>query len=141
MAPYDRLSSAGLVEVARHFRILSSGWYELRRLPCTWWPGYALKKVRRAPHWRRRGTVLLTHPGCLLSYRRTYATMLGGIMHYLKTQRVTVLVTHWWEYFRDGRVDEPFIDFLHETAAYLATHPELKVISFGELASGGIPLN
>jgi hypothetical protein len=141
VAPYDRLSSAGLVEVARRFRILSGGWYELRRLPCTWWPGYALKKARHTPHWRRRGTLLLTHPGCLLSYRRTYATMLGGIMHYLNSQRVTVLVTHWWEYFRDGRVDEPFIDFLHETAAYLATHPELKVISFDQLANDGIPLS
>ena len=141
VAPYDRVSRFGLQEVARRFRIFSSGWYELRRVPCAWWPGYALKKVRRAPHWRMRGTVLLSHPGCLLSYRRTYATMLGGIVHYVNTQRLTVLVTHWWEYFRDGRADEPFIEFLHETAAYLATHRELKVISFAQLAEGGIPLN
>jgi hypothetical protein len=52
-----------------------------------------------------------------------------------------VLVTHWWEYFRDGRPDEPFIDFLHETADYLATHPHLKVISFEDLATGKYPLN
>jgi len=54
---------------------------------------------------------------------------------------LTVLVTHWWEYFRDHRVDEPFIDFLHETASYLATSPDIKVISFADLVNGHIPLN
>jgi hypothetical protein len=67
--------------------------------------------------------------------------MLGAIFHNLQTEQLTVLVTHWWEYFRDGRPDEPFIDFLHETADYLATHPHLKVISFEDLATGKYPLN
>jgi len=39
---------------------------------------------------------------------------------------LTVLVTHWWEYFRDGHPDEPFIDFLHDTAEYLAHNPEIR---------------
>ena len=34
-----------------------------------------------------------------------------------------------------------FIDFLHETASYLATHPDLKVISFTDLVTGSISLN
>jgi hypothetical protein len=141
VAPYDKLSRAGLEEVAARFRILSTGWYELRRLPYAWWPNYAFKKLRHAPHWRVGHTLLLSHPGCLLSYQRTYSTMLGGILHYLKAQQLTVLVTHWWEYFRDDSPDEAFIDFLHETAFYLATHPELKVISFSDLLSNRIRLN
>jgi Uncharacterized protein conserved in bacteria (DUF2334) len=141
VAPYDKLSRAALLEVAARFRVLSSGWYELRRLPRRWWPKYALKKVRQAAHWQVGRTLLLTHPGCLLSYQRTYSTMLGGIIHQLNTNRLTVLVTHWWEYFRNGRPDEPFIDFLHETASYLATHPQLKVISFSDLVGCNFPLN
>ncbi len=141
VAPYDKLSRASLQEVARRFRVLSTGWYELRRLPYTWWPRYLLKKVRHVPHWRVGQTLLLTHPGCLLSCHRTYSTMLGGIIHYLQTQQLTVLVTHWWEYYRNGVADQPFIEFLHETAAYLATHPEIKVISFKDLAQGGVRLN
>jgi predicted deacetylase len=141
VAPYDKLSRAALAEVARRFRVLSTGWYELRRLPYRWWPGYAAKKLWRRSHWRIGQTMLLTHPGCLLSYQHTYSTMLGAIFHNLQTEQLTVLVTHWWEYFRDGRPDEPFIDFLHETADYLATHPHLKVISFEDLATGKYPLN
>ncbi len=141
VAPYDKLSRPGLCEVAARFRILSTGWYELRRLPYSWWPRYGLKKLRKAPHWRVGQTLLLSHPGCLLSYHHTLSTMMGGIFHYLENQRVTVLVTHWWEYFRNNEPDEPFIDFLHETASYLATRPNLKVITFDDLLEKGVELN
>ena len=43
VAPYDRLSRVGMTEVARCFRVLSTGWFELRRLPLGWWPKYAFK--------------------------------------------------------------------------------------------------
>jgi hypothetical protein len=134
VAPYDKFSRVSLGEVAGRFQVISSGWYELGRLPRSWWPRYALKKLRGSPHWKVGQTWLLSHPGCLLSCHRTYSRMLEGIMHYLETQPLTVLVTHWWEYFRDGQPDESFIQFLHETAGYLASHPGLKVIPFADLA-------
>ncbi|HVV73219.1 MAG TPA: DUF2334 domain-containing protein [Verrucomicrobiae bacterium] len=140
VAPHDKLSRISLGEVQKRFRVLSTGWFELRRLPYAWWPRYFFKKLRQAQHWQVRGTILLSHPGCLLSCHRTYSTMMGGILHHLKTNRLTVLVTHWWEYFRDGVPDEPFIDFLHETASHLATCPETQVISFEHLASGSVAL-
>ncbi|HWI59200.1 MAG TPA: DUF2334 domain-containing protein [Bacillota bacterium] len=141
VAPYDKLSRASLQEVARRFRVLSTGWYELRRLPYSWWPQYAVKKLRQVPHWRVGRTLLLTHPGCLLSCQRTYSTMLGALMYHFNNRQVTVLVTHWWEYFRNNEADKPFIEFLHETAHYLATHPGLKVITFSDLVNRRIRLN
>ncbi len=142
VAPYDKLSEAALHQVTKRFRILSGGWYELNRLPVAWWPRYFLKKLRHAPHWRIGKTFLLSHPGCLLSYQRSYGNMLRTILEYVLSQNVTVLVTHWWEYFRDGQADEPFIGFLHETGAYLASHPDIKVISFEDLVhQKGLRLN
>jgi len=141
VAPYDKLSRSSLEEVARRFQVLSTGWFELKRLPRSWWPRYFCKKVSSAPHWRVGKTLLLTHPGCLLSCFRSYNTMLDGILRHVNEQQLTVLVTHWWEYFRNQQPDEPFINFLHETAEYLAGHPDIKVISFSELVSGRIPLN
>src|SRR4051794_39940534 len=79
VAPYDKLSRASLSEVARRFRILSTGWFELRRLPYSWWPQYFMKKVREVPHWQVGRTLLLSHPGCLLSYTRSYTGMLDAI--------------------------------------------------------------
>jgi predicted deacetylase len=141
VAPYDRFSRVSLEKAARQFRVISTGWFELRRLPFAWWPQYALKKMLKRKHWRVGRTLLLTHPGCLLSYRRSYATMLESVKHAVQSQAITVLVTHWWEYFRDGKPDEKFIGVLHQTAEFLSTQPDVRVISFDDLASGKVALN
>jgi hypothetical protein len=134
VAPYDRLSRTSLREVVKRFRVLSTGWFEWRRLPVSWLPRYALKKCFRRLHWRIRRTFLLSHPGCLLSYQRPGVTMLEEVKNVVASRRVTVLVTHWWEYFRNGKPDEPFIQVLHDTGAWLARQADIKVISFDDLA-------
>ena len=141
VAPYDKLSRASLEEVARRFRVLSTGWFELRRLPLKWWPQYVLKKASRAAHWRIGQTLLLSHPGCLLSYRRSFSSMLDTVLQHLSSQQLTVLVTHWWEYFRDNRTDEQFIEALHEIGEYLARNRDIKVISFSDLVDRSMTLN
>jgi hypothetical protein len=141
VAPYDKLSRPSLTAVRRRFKVLSTGWFELRRLPYSWWPGYFFKKLRGTAHWRIGHTTLLSHPGCILSCFRNYDEALPEIQRQIKQRRLTVLVTHWWEYFRAAQPDEAFIRTLHQTADYLANDPEVKVISFQELAAGKICLN
>jgi hypothetical protein len=141
VAPNDQISRVGFEEVSKRFKIVSTGWYELNRLPVAWWPKYALKKTLRTPHWKVGNTILLTHPGCHLSYHKSYETMLDEIKKSIDSRRVTVLVTHWWEYFRNHTPDEQFIALLHETADYLAHRNDLKVISFDDLAEHNISLN
>ena len=134
VAPYDRFSRVSLSEVAKRFRVISAGWFELRRLPFAWWPQYALKKMLRRPHWQVGRSILLTHPGCLLSYQRPYPTMLESVRKQVESRRLTVLVTHWWEYFRDGHPDNAMLGILHATAEWLAGNPDVRVISFDDLA-------
>ena len=141
VAPHDRFSRASYREVARRFRVVSSGWFELRRLPHSWWPRYFIKKALRATHWRTGRTILLSHPGCLLSARRDFDCMHDEIVQAIQNRRLTVLVTHWWEYFPDGNPNKRFISLLHETADYLAAQPDIKVISFDKLAQGSLELN
>src|SRR5438552_1986082 len=90
VAPYDRLSRAAFLQVSSHFRILSSAWYELGRLPLAWWPRYLLKKLRDTPHWQVGSRLLLAHPGCLLSYTRNFSEMLASIIARIQGQRLTV---------------------------------------------------
>jgi hypothetical protein len=141
VAPHDRLSRAGLLSVAARFDLLSTGWFELGRVPRAWLPGYLVKKIRSAPHWRVGATSLLSHPGCLLSHTRPAGEILDALKREIRRRRVTVLVTHWWEYFRDATPDREFIGVLHATAGFLATEPGLRVITFAEAAGGGIPLD
>jgi len=136
VAPYDRFSGVSLGEVAKRFRVISAGWFELRRLPFSWWPQYALKKMLKRAHWSIGRTILLTHPGCLLSYQRPYPTMLESVKKCVESQRLTVLVTHWWEYFRDESPDSAMLAILHATAEWLAGNPDVRVISFDDLTIG-----
>jgi hypothetical protein len=138
VAPYDKLSRPSLRAVAKRFSVLSTGWFELRRLPYSWWPRYLFKKLRGAAHWRIGHTALLSHPGCILSCFRNYTQALPEIQRQIKQRRLTVLVTHWWEYFREDHPDEPFIRVLHQTAEYLASDPEIQVITFRDLSASPV---
>lgn len=140
VAPYDRMSRGALLEVAARFDVISTGWFELGRMPLRWWPAYAKKKLQRSPHWRAGGAALLSHPGCLLSFHHPYADMLASVQRTVESRAVTVLVTHWWEYFRDRKPDEPFIAVLHEVAAWLGSRKDIRVVSFRDIASGAVSL-
>jgi hypothetical protein len=141
VAPYDRFTRTSIKETAKRFPIISSCWFELRRLPFAWWPRYALKKARRLPHWTVGQTLLLSHSGCHLSYHRPYHQILQGIRDTVREQHLTVLVTHWWEFFRENKPDEKLIRILHETADYLACEPNLEVIRFSDLLKGKVRVN
>ena len=133
VAPHDKFSRAAFRKCADHFDVISTGWFELTRLPHAWWPNYLVKKVRHTPHWRAGKTLLLSHPGCLLSRFRQPDQILNQIKSAIARSPLTVLVTHWWEYFPDGKPDSNFIAVLHKTADYLAHQPDLKVLAFDEL--------
>jgi len=141
VAPHDKLSDVSFVEAARHFYVISTGWFELRRLPLRWWPKYARRKVLKTPHWQVGDTFLLSHPGCLLSCHRPYDKMLETVTSAISRQRLTVLVTHWWEYFRNNQSDDALIEVLHQIARYLACQPSVEVVSFNDVAAGKVPLN
>ena len=133
VAPHDKISRSSYNEIQRRFRVVSTGWFELRRLPHAWWPMYAWRKIRKRSHWRVGNTLLLSHPGCLLSRHRPYEQILDSVRRAVNSAKLTVLVTHWWEYFPTQKTDERLIGILHETAEFLANDPTMRVISFDEL--------
>ncbi len=141
VAPYDRLSRAAILEVAARFGVISTGWFEAGRIPRRWWAAYALKKLGRRPHWRAGGACLLSHPGCLLSYHRPREGMLASVRQAVLGARLTVVVLHWWEFFRNGVPDEGLIGVAHEVAGWLASRPDVRVVSFREVASGRVPIS
>jgi len=141
VAPYDRLSRRAFLAVARRHPVISTGWFEARRLPRRWWPVYARAKLLARPHWRAGPTTLLSHPGCLLSHHRPYPEMLACVRRAVESRALTVLVTHWWEYFRDGKPDEEFIGILHSVADWLASRPDIRVTTFRAVAEGRVALS
>lgn len=141
VAPYDRITRASYMELAKRFALVSTGWFELGRTPVSWWPRFFLRKIQRRNHWRVNGLTLLSHPGCLLSYHHAPETILPAIINAIAERNLTVLVTHWWEFYREGEADQRFIKVLHETADYLGTRKDVKVISFQDVAEGKVPID
>lgn len=89
------------------------------------------EKPRALAH---RSHVPVSYLGCPLSRHRDCSQMLDTIRRTIYGQRLTVLVTHWWEYFPNRRPGEAFIKVLHETADLLANDPEIRVVSFEDLS-------
>ncbi|MGV3771685.1 MAG: DUF2334 domain-containing protein [Verrucomicrobiales bacterium] len=141
VAPYDRITRTAYVELAKRFKLISTGWFELGRLPKSWWPAYLVKKAKKNLHWKVGNTTFLSHPGCHLSYHRPYPTMLDEIKKSIASRKVTVLVAHWWEFYRTGEPDLPFIQILHKTAEYLASQSDIQVVSFEHLLTNKVELN
>jgi hypothetical protein len=141
VAPYDRFSTEAYLEVAYRFDVISTGWFEAGRVPTRWLPAYLAKKVARRPHWRAGGKVLLTHPGCLLSFQRPREGMLASVRRAVEGSTLTVLVQHWWEFFRDGTPDDELISVLHGVAEWLSRRPDISVVSFEDVARGDVPLS
>lgn len=133
VAPQDKLSKAALIQLKARFPIISSSWFELSQIPLSWWPYYAVKKALRQEHWRVGKTQLLTRPVQQISYLQPYDTILECVRQQVRAHSLLILLTHWWEFFRDGRRDERLISVLHQVADFLSTDPNVRVISFDDL--------
>lgn len=141
VAPYDLMTPTAISEISRRFDLISCGYFDRRRLPVKWWPQLALAKLRQRPHWQAGGVTFLSHPGCHLSYQRPYDRMLDEIKQSIARRRLTVLVAHWWEFYRRGEPDLPYIQVLHDTADYLASAKDIQVVSFEDVIAGRVPLH
>jgi len=141
VAPYDRMSRGAFVEVGARFDVISTGWFEAGRVPARWWAAYALRKLGRQRHWRAGGCNLLSHPGCLLSYHRARAGMMDSVRDAIEGASLTVLVSHWWEFFRGGIPDDELIGTIHEVADWISSRSDIQVVTFSDVAGGRVPLN
>lgn len=133
VAPYDKISRASYKELAKYFPIISTNFFEKARLPFSWWPNYFIAKALHKPHWKNRQTLLLSHPSAYLSSFRPYHTIWDEMIKTVENSTLTVLLTHWWEYFKDGDDGQRLINLLHRAADYFAASSHIKVISFDDL--------
>lgn len=135
VAPQDKLSSVAFQEAVRRYRVISTGWFERARLPLLWWPRYCMAKFLRQDHWQMKGCQLLSREGSPLSRIYRPEVILDALKERIHSQSLTIINTHWWEFFPGGEPDELFIEVLHSFAEYLAGNPEIRVITFDEVHS------
>jgi hypothetical protein len=133
VAPHDQLSLNAIYEAAKQYPIISTHWFQIERLPLKWWPQYLVKKMTQAPHWKVGHTLLLSHPPCYLAENKPLESMLQEIKLSIQQRSLTILITHWWAYFKIPKISQAFISILHELADYLSNDPNICVLSFDDL--------
>lgn len=140
VAPWDRLGPAGLAEVRRRFRGLSTGSISWRDLPPTWWPAYVEKRLRRRAFLRHGDFLAVEHPGCLLSVHRPVEEAAERVLAAVRGQPFVVLVNHHWEFFEDwGAPRVALLAAWHTALGRLLADPEVRFVDFPELARALAP--
>lgn len=139
VAPQDKMTRASIREVARRFDVVSAQWYERGRMPVSWWPSFIGRKFSGRTHWRAAGTRFLVHPGCDLQRNKSYSGMLDAVKRSVMSDEFTVVVTHWNEYFVDGRPDVEYLGILQRVGDWLAEQSDIQVITFADVARDAVP--
>lgn len=134
VAPQDQCSRAAVIEIMKRFRILSLQYLNRHRLPLRYWPTYfRQKKSQSRRHFRLGTSIILSHPGCLLSRDKATRGMLDRLLQSLRDDDVTVIVSHHWEFFYpNDTVNVALIEVLHAFAEYLGTASDVRVIRMEE---------
>lgn len=133
VAPYDRLSRTAFREASKRFRIISTGWFEWRRIPWSWMVRYGMVKAAGLSQWRIGNTLLLSHPGCLLRPDRKPDELLDLIKRTVMNRPLTVLVNHWWEYFVVEKEQTKRVNLFHKVIKFLSDHPLIELKRFEDL--------
>lgn len=142
VAPSRKISRVAFEELLNAFQLISSSGYERSHVPYSYWMHYAYKKLMRLEHWKVGDTTLITGVG---HYYFSQASSSSEILELLKrtiaSRRLSVINSHWWEYFKEGKPNHQLIDTLHRFADYLAENPSIKVIVFSNLLDGTLPFH
>jgi hypothetical protein len=114
VAPQDQISRTGVEEVMRRFTTLSTGYFDVSRVPRPLLASYLVqKKAMGKAHFRAAHTSFLTHPGCILARGRSAGEMIDAITREIRARRVTVIVSHHSEYFGPDGEDAAMFEALH----------------------------
>lgn len=134
VAPQDRLSAVALTEIMREYACVSCGWYPLHSVPRAHrLPFLFQQKVLRQRHYRLGRTLLLTHTGWILTRNREPADILAAVENAIDSQHLTVFMTHWWEYYPEGRPSTSMLSMLNRVSDYLRSREDVKVVSYDDL--------
>lgn len=124
VAPYEAISRAAFSEITQNFSLLSSHWYSIKKIPIQFWPSLISSKLKKQPYWKANTCLCLTRPRQFFS---SVNYTLQDIVAVIETSPITVLLTHWWEFFDQEGARK--LKLLHELAGYLATNSSVKVVA------------
>ena len=110
VAPQDKYSRTALTQIKSRFKTLSMGWVDSSRIPFILYCRYLQMKLT-GRNYICDGEFLITeHPGCMFSKFMDINEMSKKLDEYIAAHRMTVIVTHHWEFFENGTLNTELLN-------------------------------
>lgn len=133
VAPQDKYSPEAIELIRAQFNTFSLGWIDRRRLPVSLLWQYALKKVFSRNRMRYGELLMTEHPGCHYSRYVPRAESDQKLDMHLARHDVSIIVTHHWEFFDQGKLIKPMWDAFKARVLKLQADPQTRIITFSQM--------
>lgn len=133
VAPQDKYSLQALSMIRHYFKIFSLGWIDRTRIPLSWLPRYAHKKWLGRNYIQDHDFLVTEHPGCHYSQYVNRDISDNHLNQALSQNDFTVIVTHHWEFYRNGELDMTMWQAFKNRVLALQQSPCYQLITFSQL--------
>ncbi|KZZ81181.1 hypothetical protein A3767_16415 [Oleiphilus sp. HI0133] len=133
VAPQDKYSPEALRLIQSRFETFSLGWIDRSRLPHSIIPKYVVKKLLKRNSMRYGDTLLTEHPGCHYSQYVSRELSDAKLDAALNANPFTIIVTHHWEFFDQGKLIHSMWDAFKSRILALQADRNTQLITFSQL--------
>lgn len=125
--PYDEISKEAFNELIKRFKVISLHHWDSNKIPRS-----ARPKCYARTHWEWKGVKLLSHDD--LVWKKKSKDLLSSVQAGVKKNSITVITSHWHEFFPDGKENIERLRAWHSVADWL--HKEkITALTFSQLAA------
>ena len=110
VAPQDKYSRTAFAQIRNRFKTLSLGWVDSSRIPIAFYYRYLQMKLMHRNYIRDGSFLITEHPGCMFSKFMDINEMSKKLDEYIAAHRMTVIVTHHWEFFENGTLNTDLLN-------------------------------
>jgi len=134
VAPQDKYSPAAFKIIKENFEIFSLGWIDKTRIGTKLKVKYNWMKLTKNNYIKEGGMAIFEHPGCLFSKFKSTEETMKQLDHYIEQHKITIIVTHHWEFYEEGRPNQKLIDAFVSKIKALHQSSKYQFITFSQLA-------
>jgi len=134
VAPQDKYSPTAFQIIKENFEIFSLGWIDKTRIDTKLKAKYYWMKLTKNNYIKEGNMAIFEHPGCLFSKFKSTEETMKQLDHYIAQHKVTIIVTHHWEFYEDDKPNQKLIDAFVSKIKALHQSNKYQFITFSQLA-------
>jgi len=133
VAPQDKYSPTAFEIIKDNFEIFSLGWIDKARINTKLKTKYYWMKLTKNNYIKDGSISIFEHPGCMFSKFRVPEDSMKLLDKYIEQHDVTIVVTHHWEFYEEGKPNQKLIDAFVSKIKSLHRSDKYQFITFSQL--------